>query len=144
MARGIPSEVIRHFQSVPLFAQVHKRGLRAIVRAATEVDVPAGQVLVREGDHGRELYVIVRGTALVTRAGRKLRELIPGDYFGELAFLQPAPRSATVTAKSDMRVMVLDSRAMDVVVEEEPLIARRLLGTMAERLRQVERTSPTH
>jgi CRP/FNR family transcriptional regulator, cyclic AMP receptor protein len=144
VARGIPSEVIQHFQSVPLFARVHKKGLRAIVQAATEVDVPAGQILVREGDHGRELYVIIRGTAIVTRSGRKLRELIPGDYFGELAFLNPAPRTATVTAKSDMRVMVLDSRAMDVIVEEEPLIARRLLGTMAERLRLVEQTSAKH
>ena len=140
MAKGIPAEVIRHFQTIPLFARVSKKGLRAIVSAATEIDVPAGHVLVREGEHGRELYVLVRGTATVTRGGRRLRELVPGDFFGEMAFLHPAPRTATVTARSDLRVMVLDSRAMDVVVEREPVVSRRLLETMADRIRSNDRS----
>jgi CRP/FNR family transcriptional regulator, cyclic AMP receptor protein len=143
MARSIPKEVIQHFQAVPLFGSVSKKGLRAIVQAATEVDVPAGKVLVQEGEWGREMYVILRGTAQVTKDGRKLRELVPGDFFGEMAFLSPAPRTASVIARSDMRVMVLDSRAMGAVVEREPAVARRLLAAMAERIRSTER-SATH
>src|SRR5690349_20693638 len=106
MARGIPSEVIKHFQSVPLFKDVSKKGLRSIVAAASDVDVRAGKVLVEEGDFGRHLYVILGGEALVTRGDRRLARLGPGDWFGELAFLDGSPRSATVTAGTDMRVMV--------------------------------------
>jgi cAMP-dependent protein kinase regulator len=141
MAKGIPSEVIRHFETIPLFSRVSRKGLRAIVSAATEVDVSAGHVLVREGEHGREMYVIVRGTATVTRGGKRLRELVPGDFFGEMAFLHPAARTATVTARSDMRVMVLDSRAMDVIAEREPAITRRLLEAMADRVRSTDRAT---
>jgi CRP/FNR family cyclic AMP-dependent transcriptional regulator len=141
MARGIPKEVIQHFQAVPLFSAVSGKGLRSIIQAATEVDVQAGKVLVREGEWGREMYVILRGTAEVTKDGRRLRELVPGDFFGEMAFLSPAPRTATVTARSDMRVMVLDSRAMGGVVEKEPAVARRLLAAMADRIRATERSA---
>lgn len=141
MARGIPKDVIRHFQAIPLFSSVSKKGIQAIVHAATEVDVRAGKVLVQEGEWGREMYVILRGTAEVTRNDRKLRELVPGDFFGEMAFLSPAPRTATVTARSDMRVIVLDSRAMGAVVEREPMVARRLLEAMAARIRATERSA---
>jgi len=143
VARRIPLEVIKHFQAVPLFGSVSKKGVRSIVQAASEVDVPAGKILVREGDWGRELYVIVSGTAVVARGGKKLQELIPGDFFGEMAFLNPAPRSATVTAYSDMRVMVLGPREMGVIFDHEPAIAKRLLETMASRLQRSER-SLTH
>src|SRR5919197_3477432 len=112
MARGIPKEVIQHFETIPLFASVSKRGLRAIVHAATEVDVRAGKTLVHEGEWGREMYVILRGTADVTKNGGKLRELVPGDFFGEMAFLAPAPWTATVTARTDVHARVLTSRAM--------------------------------
>jgi CRP-like cAMP-binding protein len=140
MARGIPSEVIRHFQAVPLFASVSKKGIRALVQAAAEVDVPAGKVLVREGEFGRHLYVMTRGTATVTRGGRKLSELAPGDFFGEMAFLSPAPRSATVTAYTDVRVMVLGPRELDVIAEREAAVAKRLLETMAKRVQTTGRS----
>jgi CRP-like cAMP-binding protein len=141
MARGIPKDVIQHFQAIPLFGAVSGKGLRSIIQAATEVDVEAGKVLVREGEWGREMYVILRGTAEVTRDGRRLRELVPGDFFGEMAFLSPATRIATITARSDMRVMVLDARAMAGVVEKEPDVARRLLAAMADRIRAIERSA---
>ncbi|HMC36449.1 MAG TPA: cyclic nucleotide-binding domain-containing protein [Actinomycetota bacterium] len=140
MARGIPSEVIRHFQAVPLFKDVSKPGIRAIVSAATEADVRAGKELVREGEFGRHLYVILGGEAIVTRGGRRLARLGPGDFFGELAFLDGAPRSATVTARTDLQVMIVGPREFDVVVEREPAIAKRLLATMAKRVRQEDRS----
>jgi CRP-like cAMP-binding protein len=142
MARGIPREVIRHFENVPLFASVSKRRLRAIVIAADEVDVPAGKAVVRQGEHDRYLYVITQGTAVVTVGGRKRNELFPGDFFGELAFLSGAPRSATVTAYTDMTVMALEPRHLDVIVAKEPAIARELLSAMAKRVKQNDR-SPT-
>src|SRR6266700_8246255 len=133
MPRGIPREVIRHFEGVPLFATVSKQGLRAIVEAADEIDVPAGTALVREGEHDRYLYVITAGTAVVTIEGRKRSELFPGDFFGELAFLSGTPRTATVKAYTDLTVMALDPRKLDVIVTKEPAIARQLLAAMARR-----------
>ena len=138
--RGIPSDIIRHFQSIPLFESVSRKGLRSIVAAATETDVPPGKVLVREGETGRHLYVIVEGSATVSHGGKKLAELGPGDFFGELAFLDAEPRSATVTATTALRLMVLGPREMDVIVEREPAIVRRMLATMARRIRASERS----
>jgi CRP/FNR family transcriptional regulator, cyclic AMP receptor protein len=142
MARGIPHDVLRHFAQVPLFTSVSKKGLRAVAAAATEIDVPAGKDLVREGEHDRYLYVITRGTAVVTKSGRRLKELVPGDFFGELAFLSGAARSATVQAYTDLRVLVLGPRELDVIVQTEPAVARALLKAMAERVQQNDR-SPT-
>lgn len=143
MARGIPSEVIRHFKLIPLFGSVSRKGIKSIVQAATEVDVREGKVLVKEGQSDRDLYVILRGTASVTRQGKRLRELVPGDFFGEMALLQGAPRTATVTARTDMRLVVLGWRQMAVILEQEPAIAKCLLEAMAGRVRATER-SYTH
>jgi CRP-like cAMP-binding protein len=144
VARGIPSDVIRHFQAVPLFASISRKGIRALVQAADEIDLPAGKVLVREGEWGRHLYVILRGTAEVTKDGKRLRELIPGDFFGEMAFLSGARRTATITARSDMRVMILGPQQLEVILESEPILARRMLETMAKRLLANEVETHTH
>jgi CRP-like cAMP-binding protein len=140
MPRGIPSEVIEHFQSVPLFSAVSKKGIRSIVSAATEVDVEVGRVLVREGDYDRDLFVILRGEATVTQRERKLATLGPGDFFGELALLERSPRTATVRAATDMRVMVLGRREILDIVEREPTLARRMLEVLASRVRANERS----
>jgi CRP/FNR family transcriptional regulator, cyclic AMP receptor protein len=140
VARGIPTEVLRNFERVPLFESISKKGIRSLVRAATEIDVAAGKVLVREGEFTRHLYIVLRGTADVMRKGKKLNELVPGDFFGEMAFLSGAPRSATVTARTDLRVMVLGPRELDVIIEKEPALARRMLASMAQRVRSIERS----
>src|SRR5919197_5742648 len=137
MARGIPSNVIRYFEGIPMFRAVSKEGIRALVQAATEVDLPEGKTLVREGDTGRELYVIVRGTARVTRGGRRIAEVGPGDFFGELAFLSHGPRTATVTSTSDVRLMVLGPREFEGVVNREPKLALQVLEAAAGRLREL-------
>jgi CRP-like cAMP-binding protein len=139
MARGIPSKVLAYFKRIPLFSNVSKRGLRRAVQAATEIDEPPGTVLVREGDTGRELYVIVGGRAAVTRKGRKLTELGPGDFFGELAFLSHAQRTATVTATTEVRLMIMGPRELEILLESEPPIGLRMLEVVAQRLREVER-----
>src|SRR5204863_68808 len=72
MARGIPAKVLQYFRRVPLFSDLSKRGLRRVVQAASEIDEPAGTILVREGDTGRELYVLTEGSARVSR-WRRLR-----------------------------------------------------------------------
>ena len=142
MAR-IPKRVLEHFAGVPLFAGVSKNGLRAIVAAADEITVREGKDLVREGEHGRELYVVVEGSVRVVRKGRTVATMGPGDFFGELALMSGAPRTATVTTEAETTVMVLDPRRFDVVMDREPRVAKAVMATMADRLRAVER-SLTH
>lgn len=132
---GIPGEVVEHFRGVPMFSGMSKDGLRAVVTAATEIDVRGGKVIVREGEIDRYLYVIVEGRATVLHRGAKLRELGVGDFFGDLAFLDGGPRTATVTAASDMRILILSPREMSQVIEREPALAMTMLRGLATRLR---------
>jgi len=118
---------------VPMFQACTKRELTLVSRLAEDVRYEAGDVLVRE-----EFFVIVDGKAEVGRAGRKLAVLGPGDFFGELALLDPAPRDATVTARMPMEVVVLGRREFTGLLAEVPTIARRLLVGMARRLREAD------
>ena len=125
---------IELLKRVPLFAGCSKAELREIAIVADELDLREGRTLVREGQRGREFFVLVTGTVRVSRKGRKLAELGPGDWFGEIALLTDTPRSATVTATSPIRVLVLTDRAFRRVVEWMPSIALKVLATVGQRL----------
>ena len=120
---------IDHLQQVPLFAACSRKDLQLVARRAEDVRVAAGKALVSEGETGHEFFVILDGQAKVTRQGRKVASLGPGDAFGELALLEKAPRNATVIADSDMELVVLSQReiprdtpieVLGSVIEEEP------------------------
>ena len=89
---------------VGLFSACSKRDLGILARHTEVVTVPAGSELTTEGEEGDAFYVVLDGTAVVRRKGRKVASLGPGSHFGELAMLDPAPRDATVTAESAMTV----------------------------------------
>ena len=133
-----------HLANVPLFQACSKRDLQRIARASDEVKVPADRVLVEEGKPGHEFFLIVDGYATVLRNGRKVTTLGPGHYFGELALLDRGPRSATVKAASDMTVLVLGQREFAGVIDEVPALARKVLSTMATRLREADAKALGH
>src|SRR5215217_247391 len=87
-------------KEVPLFSECSKKELRNVSRRAHDRQVAPGEVLVREGDAGDSFYVVVVGLAEVHRGGHKVGVVGPGDFFGDLALLDPAPRNATVTART--------------------------------------------
>src|SRR5947209_17027901 len=93
-----------HLSNVRLFSALTKRELAVVGRASDEVDVPEGKALVTEGATGHEFFLIVDGRAAVKRGNRKIATLGPGQYFGELALLDRAPRNATVIAETPMTV----------------------------------------
>src|SRR2546423_15459308 len=140
MARGIPAEVIRHFKAIPLFSGLSQKELRSVVQLAAEVDEPAGTTLIREGDQGEELFVLVSGAARVSRKGRSVGELGPGDFFGELAMLTHAPRNATIVTASDARLFIVSSRDFKRLVEGNSRMAVAMLSAVATRLRNAERS----
>jgi CRP/FNR family transcriptional regulator, cyclic AMP receptor protein len=132
---------IDHLQQVPLFAACSRKDLQLVARRAEDVRVPAGKALVSEGETGHEFFVILDGSAKVTRQGRKIAALGPGDSFGELALLEKAPRNATVVADSDMELVVLGQREFAGLIDEVPGFARKLLAGMAHRLRDADARS---
>jgi CRP/FNR family cyclic AMP-dependent transcriptional regulator len=134
---------IRLLSGVALFSPCAKHELRRIATLADEIEAPKGKTLAREGDHGTEFFVVIAGTATATRRGRKVATIGPGSFFGELALLDQGPRAATVTADTDMHLLVLTSRGFSSLLEDVPSVSRRILRGMAERLRASE-SAPTH
>jgi CRP/FNR family cyclic AMP-dependent transcriptional regulator len=118
----------------PLFEGLAKKELAALARATDELTVPAGTVLCREGSLGSEFFVVVDGTAEVTRGGKVLATRSNGDFFGEIALIVTTKRTATVTATSELRCFVLTSRAFRGVLADNPRVERKVSQALAERL----------
>ena len=91
---------IELLRNVPLFAGCSKAELQQVAQLADELDLAEGATLIREGERGREFIVVADGTVKVTRGGKTIRELGPGDFIGEIALVVDRPRTATVTATS--------------------------------------------
>lgn len=119
---------------VPLFAGCSKSELRELAKTADELDIREGTVLTREGRTGKEFFVLVDGTAQVTKSGKEIAELKAGDWFGEIALITDSPRTATVTATSPVDVLVITDRRFRTVVETMPSIALKVLSCVGERL----------
>jgi CRP-like cAMP-binding protein len=128
--------------AVPLFDGFSKRHLRRLAGEADVIGFEAGRPIVDEGQAGEAMYVVLGGTARVIRAGRKVGELIPGDFFGELSALDGGPRTASVIADTPMEVLRLFRHTLRKMVEEEPPLAMGLLEGLARRLRQVTPGTP--
>jgi CRP/FNR family cyclic AMP-dependent transcriptional regulator len=123
---------------VPLFSACSKKELQLIAKRTERVHAEPGKVLVREGAAGAEFFVIISGEAVVSVRGRKVATLGPGDFFGDLALLDRAPRNATVTAQTEMELAVLGQREFAAMIDEVPGFAHKLLSGLAHRLREYD------
>lgn len=119
---------------VPLFAGLDKQQLARVASIADEIDLPEGKALTREGERGREFFILLEGEADVRRKGRKLATRRAGEFFGEIALLSDTPRVATVTATTPVRALVIRDREFRALVEQTPAIALSVLSALAERL----------
>lgn len=126
-----------------LFAGLSKKDRGELAKVTEDLEVSAGKVLTREGETGREFFVIVEGEAEVTKDGKQVRTLGPGDFFGEIALIEHTPRTATVTATSELRFFVLTNQAFWGLLDKQPGIQREVLRALA--LRQASQVEdPTH
>lgn len=132
-----------HLTSVPLFAGLNDDELDAVAYAATQLDYPAGKVLMREGEVAHEMFVVLEGTLEVTRDGDYIADIEPGGFAGEMALLTRAHRNSTVTAKTDVSVLHIDGREFASVLESAPLIASKLLPVVAARMAE-NSDNPSH
>jgi CRP-like cAMP-binding protein len=119
---------------VPLFSKLDKKALEDVAHIADEIDLPAGKEMATEGDRGREFFVLLKGEANVTRGGEKINTMKEGDFFGEIALVTKMPRTATVTATSDVDVLVITERAFDNLLKKSPTIGLGVAEALAERV----------
>lgn len=132
---GTTKENVSRLAKVPLFSDCSQRDLQTVARVVREIPHKAGTVIAREGEPGIGLFILVDGTADVTIGGKKKITLVPGDFFGEIALLDGGPRTATVTANTDVQLLGLTEWVFRGLMQEHPSIALKTLQQMAGRLR---------
>jgi len=129
------NEKVDLIKRVPLFADCSRGELEQIAQLADEVDLDQGKELTRLGESGREFFVLLEGEADVTQDGRSINTLHAGDFFGEIALVEDTPRTATVTATTPVRALVITDRAFKQLLEKQPEIQRKVLVALVERVK---------
>ena len=120
--------------AVPLFAGLSKPELVQVASIADEIDLPADKVLIREGERGREFFVLLEGEADVARKGKKLATRGAGEFFGEIALVSNLPRTATVKTRNPVRALVIRDVDFRALLQRTPAIAVKVLQAVADRL----------
>ena len=127
---------------MPLFEHCSKSELAKIAEIADELILREGKVLIREGERGREFFVIASGEVEVSRDGEAVATLGSGNFVGEMALLANVPRSATVTAKTPLDVLVITERAFKELLNKMPSLWPKLVKALAERVARDKNASP--
>jgi CRP/FNR family transcriptional regulator, cyclic AMP receptor protein len=123
---------------IPLFADFSKRHLNRLAAETDELSFRPGEAIVTEGDLGETLFVVLEGEGKVARGRRKVGEVLPGDFFGELSAIDGGPRSASVIAVTPLRVLRLFRRTLMSLIDDEPQVTLKLLDGVVRRVRQIE------
>jgi CRP-like cAMP-binding protein len=135
MARGVPDAVIEMLHNVPLLSTCNKKELRQIANLGAHVSVGDGAVLTRQGDPGREFFLLVHGAARCFVNGALTANFSSGDFFGEMALLDHGPRHATVITEGPTELIVLNRSEFATLLDASPSITKKLLFALAERTR---------
>jgi CRP/FNR family cyclic AMP-dependent transcriptional regulator len=128
------NEKVELIKRAPLFWNCSKRQLQQIAQIADEIDLREGKEMTRQGERGREFFVLLEGDADVIKDGRTINRLGSGDFFGEIALVSDTPRTATVTATSPVRTLVITDRSFRRLMEDQPEIQGKVLAALAARL----------
>lgn len=125
---------------VPMFSDLSKKDLERLAADTDELAFGPREPVVREGERGETLFVVLEGEGRVVRGGKKVGTVLPGDFFGELAAIDGAPRSASVVAVTPLRVLRLFRRHLMALLKDEPHVTLKLLDGIVRRLRQIDRS----
>jgi CRP-like cAMP-binding protein len=137
--RRTQRETVVALAGVPLFGDFTKRHLQRLAKEADQQTFARGETIVQEGMLGETLFVVLSGHAKVLRGRRKVGEVVPGDFFGELSAIDGGPRTASVVAETDVQVLRLFRRTLSAMLRDEPRLVAKLLDGMVRRLRDVQR-----
>ena len=131
-------EKLEKLRGVPLFTGLGGRELERLGALTDEVRLPAGRVLMRQGDAGDELYIVLSGAVRVERDGEEVLRPDALEVFGEISLIDGGPRSATVTLTEDSSLLVVGRRDFHELLDEFPEIRLQLLDALAHRVRSAE------
>ena len=125
--------------ALPLFAGCTQKELTQIASLGDVVTMPASRVLLKEGGHPDEAYVVVSGEAIVSRGEQEVARVGAGELLGEMSIVDgPQSRTATVTAATEMDLLVFTPRAFSALLDAQPEVARHVASTSAERKRRLD------
>lgn len=130
-------------RAVPLFASMRPKDLESLGRLADTIDLPAGKTLMRQGDHGGEMFVIASGSVGVEREGRRVATLGRGETVGEMALLSEAPRRATVTTLEPTTVFAIQHREFHTLMNDSAELRNCIFENLAKRVLELDQ-SPAH
>ena len=123
-------------RGVPLFSGMTDRAIEAIAGLTSEAAFSSGETLVRQGDPGETFIILVDGTAVVERDGRRIAELARGDFLGEISLIDGGPRTATVTASAPISALVVEHAAFRRLVEDFGAVRYDIVSALAEQIRR--------
>jgi CRP/FNR family cyclic AMP-dependent transcriptional regulator len=138
MSKKIAQGLIDELQQLAVFSRCSQKELEALTRIGTVIRVDPGYTFMRQGRRGWEFFVVMDGMARCVVNGHAVAQYEQGDFFGEMAIIDNAPRSATVEAETGMTVLVVDSREFATMLERAPSTVRPVLSAMAHRLRAAQ------
>lgn len=123
---------------IPLFADLSKKELASVAALTTELAVEADTTLVTQGEVGRQAMVLIEGSAVVRKNGRKVAELGRGDVVGEMSLIEHVPRNATVVTTAPSIMLVMDAREFASLMTDQPKVALKILKTVARRFAELD------
>ena len=126
-------------KGVPLFSECSRKELGEVAGIADEIDLREGKELTKQGQAGREFFILVEGTADVKKGSRRVNKLGPGDFFGEISLIRHTPRTATVVATSPVRTLVITERSFQSLLQHQPGIQNKVMSALAARLAPEEK-----
>jgi CRP/FNR family transcriptional regulator/CRP/FNR family cyclic AMP-dependent transcriptional regulator len=129
---------IRHLQRVPLFSGFNEDELRRVAELSRIAEAAAGTVVTQVGEPGDSFFIIIDGAVAVRTPVGAGSQLQPGDFFGEMSLLDGEPRSATIVATTDVRLLIVDRSHFWRLLDETPDLVRRMLTILSRRVRRLE------
>ena len=135
MSKKVAQGLIDELQQLAVFSRCSAKELEALTRIGTVIRVDPGYTFMRQGRRGWEFFIVMDGTARCLVNDHLVARYESGEFFGEMAIIDNAPRSATVEAETPMTVLVVDSREFSVMLERAPSSVRPVMSAMAQRLR---------
>ena len=134
----MPTRGLEALAQVPLFSHLSRGELRRLLAMTEEYEYPEGAVMTAEGDPGEAFFVLLEGQASVIRRGKRVAQLWPGDFFGEISLLDGGPRTATVKAVTPVRSLLLLGKEFRALVATDGGLATKLLRETGSRLRRMD------
>lgn len=131
----VDKQLVERLKTVPLFSGCSTRELASLSRFLKVVNFPAGRAIVKQGDTGIGLHVLLEGETRVVVGDRTRQRLGPGEFFGEVSLLDRDPRTATVVAETPVRTLYLSVWNFRAALKEEPSMAVKMLEELARRIR---------